>query len=278
MTIDVYSSAGAKKGTWDLPAELFEAPVNQGLMHQAVMMQQSNRRKPIAHAKSRGEVVGSTRKVYAQKHTGRARRGPIRSPVMRGGGKAFGPKKERNFRKDMPRAMRQAALRSSLSLQAKKGVFLGLENYPETIKTKEAATLLGKLPVELGRKILIVVPAKHEALTLSMRNIPNITMLLASYLNPEDILASRHVIFLGGALEKAMEVFSRRTVRVKAQAPSDEKKPMKPKKSTKKTSVKKKTTHKNSTPAPSRSSESSASPALPKLASEGGSDSSASSQ
>ncbi len=230
MKIDVYSSTGAKKGTWDLPAELFEAPVNQGLMHQAVMLQQSNRRQPIAHAKNRHEVVGSTKKLYGQKHTGRARRGPIRSPVLRGGGKAFGPRKERNFTKDMPRAMRKAALCSSLSFQAKKGIFLGLEGYPDTVKTKEAATLLGKLPVETGRKILIVMPAQHKGLSLSVRNIPNVTTLLAAYLNPEDVLAARYVIFLEGAIEKAQEVIARRTVRVKAAGAAEEKKPKSPKK------------------------------------------------
>ncbi|MEK7218825.1 MAG: 50S ribosomal protein L4, partial [Patescibacteria group bacterium] len=84
MKVDLYSSTGQKAGTMELPAELFEAPVNRGLMHQAMVMQRSNARSPIAHAKKRSEVAGSTRKVYGQKNTGRARRGPIRSPLMRG--------------------------------------------------------------------------------------------------------------------------------------------------------------------------------------------------
>ena len=75
MKIDVYSATGAKTGSLDLPAVLFEATINQGLMHQAVVMQQSNRRRPIAHVKNRGEVIGTTKKAYAQKGTGRARRG-----------------------------------------------------------------------------------------------------------------------------------------------------------------------------------------------------------
>ncbi|MDD4628201.1 MAG: 50S ribosomal protein L4 [Candidatus Peribacteraceae bacterium] len=208
MIIDVYSATGTKKGTAELPAKLFEAPVNTGLLHQAVMLQQGNRRAAIAHAKTRSEVVGSTRKLYAQKGTGRARRGSIRSPLMRGGNKAFGPRNVANFSKEMPKSMRHAALFGSLSLQAKRGAILGLENYPSTIKTKEAFALLTKLPVEIGRHILIVLPGKHPALTLSTRNIPNVKAILAQYLNPEDVLRARTIIFLVDALKKAEDVFT----------------------------------------------------------------------
>src|SRR3989338_2777253 len=207
MNIDVYTATGTKKGTASLPSSLFEAAINDGLMHQAVMRQQSNRRNAIAHARNRGEMVGSTRKVYAQKHTGRARRGPIRSPLMRGGGKAFGPRSNANFVKEMPKAMRRAALLSCLSLQAKNKVILGLENYPDNAKTKDAVALLKKLPVELGRHILVVTPDHHKGLVLSLRNVPNVKTLYASYLNPEDILKSRHIIFMVDALKKAEEVF-----------------------------------------------------------------------
>ncbi|MBI1812167.1 50S ribosomal protein L4 [Candidatus Peregrinibacteria bacterium] len=204
MNIEVFTATGQKKGTLVLPS-LFESRINQGLMHQAVMRQQSNRRNAIAHAKNRHEVAGSTRKLYAQKHTGRARRGSIRSPLLRGGGKAFGPRSEANFRKNMPKAMRRAALLSCLSFQAKKGIILGLEDYPNTIKTKEMSALLKKLPVELGRRILVVVPERHQGLEMSARNIPGVKTLLVSYLNPEDVLASRSIIFLGEAIAKAEE-------------------------------------------------------------------------
>ncbi len=210
MTIDVYSATGVKSGTLELPKDLFEAPVNHGLIHQAVVLQQSNERSPIAHAKSRGEVQGSTRKLYAQKHTGRARRGSARSPLLRGGGKAFGPRKDRNFRKDMPKSMRHAALCSSLTLRAKGGAIIGLEGYPNTIKTKEAATLLGKLPVELGRRILLVLPERHEALFLSTRNIPGIKTITASYLNPVDVMGARFIVFIGNAVEKAQAIFGKK--------------------------------------------------------------------
>lgn len=207
MTITVYSSTGAKKGTIELPADLFGGPVNQGLMHQAVLMQQGNRRDAVAHVKTRGEIVGSTKKIYQQKHTGRARRGPIRSPLMRGGGKTFGPRSVANFTRQMPKKMRHAAIRSCLAFQAKKNAVLALEGYPEETKTKTAHSLLTKLPIELGRPVLIVAPAANKHLTLSMRNLPTVKTVLASYLSAEDIVHARAVIFVGDAMEVARKVF-----------------------------------------------------------------------
>lgn len=255
MTIDVYSAAGSKKGTLNLPESLFQAPINETLIHQAVIMQQSNRRMPIAHAKNRGEVQGSTRKLYTQKHTGRARRGSIRSPLLRGGGKAFGPRSDQNYEKDMPKAMRRAALLSCLSLKAKQGAILGLEDYPGTIKTKEMAGLLNKLPVELGRRILFVVPDTHKSLALSARNIPGVKTLLVSYLNPEDLILARNVIFLNGAVEKAEALWGSKAARgSKTSAASTEKTQTTQK--TQKKAVAKKTTTKKTTKTTKKASDS----------------------
>jgi predicted phosphatase len=115
----------------------------------------------------------------------------------------------------MPRNMRHRALFSSLSFQAKRGAVLGLESYPSVIKTKQAFTLLKKLPIELGRHILVVTPERHEGLMLSMRNIPHVKTILVNYLNPEDVLKSRHLIFLVDALAKAEEIFLAPKRRVK---------------------------------------------------------------
>lgn len=208
MKIDVYSSTGIKAGSLELPAAMFEAPIRQGLMHLALVRQQSNRRIAIAHVKRRSEVAGSTRKLYAQKGTGRARRGSIRSPLLRGGGKSFGPRKDANFTKEMPRKMRRAALFSCLSWAAKQGQIVGLENYPEESKTKALHALLKKLPLELGRRIVLVLPAHHRGLELSARNIPRVKTLLAPYLNPEDILGARKIVFVGDAVRVAEDVFA----------------------------------------------------------------------
>ena len=209
MQIDVYSSSGAKVKSLELPTSLFGAPINWGLMHQAVVRQQANRRQSPAHVLKRGEVWGSTKKLFAQKHTGQARRGDIRSPLLRGGGKTFGPRNDRNFTKDMPKKMRHAALRSCLSLQASKGAIVGLDSYPETIKTKDAAALLQKLPFEQGRRVLIVTGGKHLGMHMSVRNLQNVKTIYASYLNPEDILNARGIVFLTDAIQAADTLFGK---------------------------------------------------------------------
>jgi large subunit ribosomal protein L4 len=210
MQIDIYSSGGEKKKSMELPASLFGAEVNFGLMHQAVVMQQSNRRQSPAHVRTRGEVWGSTKKLFEQKHTGRARRGDIRSPSLRGGGKTFGPRNDKNYVKDMPQSMRHAALRSCLTQQANNGIIVGLESYPTTIKTKAAATLLTKLPIKLQKRVLFVLDGKHEGLQKSVKNIPSVKCVYAAYLNPEDILKARSIVFLVDAFKTAETVFGKK--------------------------------------------------------------------
>lgn len=211
MTIDVYSATGSKKGTRDIPAGLLEERANKGLIHQAVLMQQQNAKRPVAHVKKRDEVVGSTRKILQQKGSGNARRGPLRSPVMRGGGKAWGPRNTRTFARSMPKEMRHAAVRASISLQAKNGTIMGLESYGNEIKTKAAFALLKKMPVDIGRRIIFVLPESHEGLSVSVRNIPGVQTILASYLNPRDVMLARHLIFVGDALDKAEAVFGKKS-------------------------------------------------------------------
>lgn len=207
--IDLYTAAGEKKGTLELPASLFGGKVNVALMHRAVAMQQSGRRRALAHVKTRGEVRGSTRKLFQQKGTGRARRGPIRSPLLRGGGRSFGPRKDRNFTKGMPKGQRRQALLSALAHVAQRGKILGLTEYTLEPKTKAFIALLSKLPVQKGRKILFVTPSRLEALDRGSRNVPGVRTLFASYLNPEDLLSAHAVVFLAEALKKAEEVFGK---------------------------------------------------------------------
>lgn len=246
MTIDVFTSTGTKKGTLALPA-VFASRINQGLMHQALVLQQSNRRAGSAHAKTRGEVVGSTKKLYDQKHTGRARRGPVRSPVLRGGGKAHGPRNDANFVKDMPRSMRHAALASCLAFQAKRGGIVALENYPNDIKTKTLVTLLKKLPVEYGRRLLIVTAGRHQGIELSARNVDRVKTLDVAYLNPEDLLVSRHIIFLSEAIDQAQKMFDKKEVKEVSDVEEVEEKKVKvvKKTATKKPAAKKSTSKKS---------------------------------
>ena len=257
MKIDVYTATGTKNGSLELPASLFEAKINKGLMHLALVRQQSNRRHAIAHVKHRGEVVGSTKKLFQQKGTGRARRGPGRSPLLNGGGKAFGPRNEANFQKDMPKKMRRAALFSCLSLRAKEGAIIGLESYPDSIKTKTFMSLLKKLPVAIGRRIVFVLPSRHQGLELSARNVERVRTIHAAYLNPEDILGAQHVVFLVDAIAAAEKLFTGKsdvTAKKVAKAavidaePKAPKKVAKPKAPSKKPVVKKAPAAKKATP------------------------------
>lgn len=207
MTIDVYTATGTKKGTATLPKVLFEAPINEGLMHQAVVRQQSNKRRSISFVKRRGDIRGSTRKLFQQKGTGRARRGSVRSPILRGGSKSFGPSKLANYVKNMPKKMRRASLYSALSAQAKNGAIIGLESYPDKISTKDAVSMLQKMPVDLGRKIVIITPEKHAHLCLSTGNLDAVETVMVQYLNPEMILGAHHIIFMVDAIKKAEKIF-----------------------------------------------------------------------
>lgn len=210
MTIDVYTNTGEKNGSMELPGALFNAEVNEGLMHEALVRQQSNRRTNIAHVKTRSEVIASTRKLYQQKGTGRARRGSASANLLKGGAKAFGPRNDRNFTKQMPKTMRRRALFSCLSYAAKSGKIIGLENYGSDAKTKTFINLLSKLPVAIGRKIVFVLPAHIEALERGSCNVPGVKTLLAQYLNPEDVLGAHHIVFLVEAVRKVEEIFGRR--------------------------------------------------------------------
>lgn len=212
MNIDVYSATGQKKEQLTLPESLFGQDVNFGLMHQAVVRQQSGRRQSPAHVLTRSEVSGSTKKLFEQKHTGRARRGDIRSPSLRGGSKAFGPRNVKNYEKDMPKKMRHAALRSCLSLQAEKGIVTALEGYGDTVKTKSLVTLLGKMSIKNIRNVLIVSKGVYTPLVLSARNVQGVTVVPASYLNPEAVLHARHLIFLKDAIDEADRIFGKKHV------------------------------------------------------------------
>ena len=120
MIIPVHNLQGDVVGEAELQDSVFDVPFRQALVHQAVIRLLANRRQGTAATKTRGEVVGSTRKLFSQKGTGRARRGSVKSPVLRGGGVAFGPH-PRSYRQRMPRKMRQLAFTCALSMKMREG-------------------------------------------------------------------------------------------------------------------------------------------------------------
>ena len=200
MKAPLYDQSGAKKGEVTLPSEIFEIEASEGLMHQYLVYQQANERMPLAHVMNKADVSGGGRKPYRQKGTGNARQGSIRNPHYRHGGRAFGPKKWRNFEIMMGKGSRRKALFGLLSEKAKEGKILAIEKFePKEVKTKTFAELIAKLPVE--RNVLVVRSREEKKLALASRNIRNGKTLTSGYLNPSDLMTFDNLLFTEQALE-----------------------------------------------------------------------------
>lgn len=200
MQADVKNLKGETVTTVELPAEIFEAPINKALMHQALVRQLANARLGTHSTKRRGEVSGGGKKPWKQKGTGRARQGSRRAPQFVGGGKVHTPK-PRSYRQDMPRQMRRAALRSALSVKAGDGQIVVVEDLTlDTIKTSTMAQTLVRLVGE-GHSALVLLPAKNEPVERSLRNLTHAKYLRANYLNIRDLLGYDRVLLPLGALE-----------------------------------------------------------------------------
>lgn len=172
-------------------------------MYQFVRMQQANARVVIASTKNRGEVNGSTKKLYKQKGNGAGRVGDKKSPLRKKGGVARGPRSNRNFSLAMPKKMRKASLRSALSYQASQSALLGLDVFDVSVpSTKSALTVLKNM--KLDRSVLVVV---HDAVNAikSYRNLPFVDVVDAAYVSVFDVLKAKKVLFVGDALDKVVE-------------------------------------------------------------------------
>ncbi len=194
MKIDIYNQNGQKVSQSILPKEVFGLEINSDLVHQVVVSQMSNRRQGNAHAKTRGEVRGGGRKPWRQKGTGRARHGSTRSPIWRGGGVTFGPRNERNYKKTVPTKMKRKALIMVLSGKVKNNLLVLIDEFKfASIKTREIATLLGKLPCKTG-SVLIVLPQMDKTAILSARNLPKVETIQAKDLNALDLLTYKWLV------------------------------------------------------------------------------------
>jgi len=200
MQADVKNMKGETVKTVELPAEIFEAPINKDLMHQAYVRQMANARLGTHSTKTRGEVSGGGKKPWKQKGTGRARQGSTRAPQWKGGGKVHTPIPH-SHALDMPRQMRRGALRSALSVKAADGQIVVLDELAiENGKTKAMALVLAGLVGE-GQKALILLGARNEAVEQTLRNLPQAKLLRAGYLNVRDLLSCDKVLLPLGALE-----------------------------------------------------------------------------
>ena len=202
MKVDVLNIEGKNVKSVELSAEIFEAPINTSLMHQAYVRQMANARLGTHKTKSRGEVSGGGRKPWRQKGTGRARQGSIRSPQWVGGGRVHAPR-PRDYSQKMPRKMRRAALRSALSVKASDQEILILDEFTiSEPKTKEMVQILNNLVGDSSA--LVVIPVKDEnseKMNKAANNIPDLKLLMANYMNIRDLLGYDKVIIPLAALD-----------------------------------------------------------------------------
>ena len=200
LTVDVVDSTGKKTGSVELPAEIFDAPLNIPLMHQVVVGQLAAARQGTHATRTRGMVRGGGRKPYRQKGTGRARQGSIRAPQFAGGGTVHGPQ-PRNYAQRTPKKMKVAALRSALSDRARNGRVHVITEFlvADRPSTKQALSGLRNLT---DRKALVVVPREDALSLLSLRNLPDVLVIRADQLNTYDVLNSDDVVFTAAALDR----------------------------------------------------------------------------
>ncbi len=198
LTIDVFDIKGKVVEKIALPKEIFGLEENKQLIAQAVRVYLSNQRRGTVSTKTRGEVAGSTRKIYRQKGTGRARHGGIRAPIFVHGGIAHGPK-PRDYSLSFPKKMRKQALFSALSTVYKAGgikVVTGFEKMKPKTKAMVEALKSLELLAKKRKKILLVLPAKVEAVQKAARNIAGVTLMFATQLNTYEVLKNNILLFM----------------------------------------------------------------------------------
>lgn len=205
-TVDVIDSKKKKVGTVDLPNEVFGCKPHGALVHEVVVMQRACDRQGTASTLRRGEVSGSGKKPWKQKHTGRARAGSLRSPVWRHGGTVFGPK-PRSYAFGMPRKKYRAALQSALSAKVLEGSVVIVSDLAiDEAKTKLLAKALTQLGIS-GNTLLVVGDASSN-LVQAGKNLSGLTVLRPEELNVYDIVRCGSIVIPQRELERVREVWS----------------------------------------------------------------------
>jgi large subunit ribosomal protein L4 len=206
LSLSIYDIEGKEIKSVELPKEVFAVTANPSLLAQAVRVYLVNQRQGNVKVKTRGEVVGSTRKIYRQKGTGKARHGAIKAPIFVGGGIAHGPK-QKEYNLKFNKKERKIALFGALSEKLKENKIFGLEEKALTMKpkTKIIVDFLKELKLIGKNNLMIMKKMEKNNLVLSMRNISNITFVDVNSLNPYLILKSSSLIFV----ENALEVFNK---------------------------------------------------------------------
>jgi len=199
LEIPVYNTEGEPIKTMKVDEGLFGGRVNTAVLKQVIVAYHANRRRGTATTKSRGQIVGSTRKIHRQKGTGLARRGAVGSNIVRGGGVAFA-KSTRDFRKAMPKKMRRAALNSAILAKMLGSDLMVIDGLKvDSPKAKQMAGLLEKL--KINRTCLLTLADRDRNIYLSCRNIPHLTVCVAGQLNAFDVVTRQKMVVTTEAFE-----------------------------------------------------------------------------
>lgn len=202
LSVAVVGTDGKPAGKMALPKELFGAKINKPLMAQAVRVYLANQRQGTSSTKTRGEVEGSTRKIYRQKGTGRARHGGIRAPVFVGGGIAFGPK-PRDYHLDFPKKMKRAALASALTMALGEGKVFVVSGLMGIAKTKIMAQTMQNI-IPTGSTLLVVAKDARGVIRAA-RNIEGVDILPVQNLHVYAVLSHQKLVFMKEAVEVLKE-------------------------------------------------------------------------
>jgi len=206
--VKVYNLEGQETGEIKLDPVVFEVEIKPELVHLAVEVQKANARYTYAHTKGRSEVRGGGRKPWRQKGTGRARHGSTRSPIWIGGGVTFGPTKEREFGKKINKKMKRKAMFMTLTDKVKDNKFIVVEKIEQPeIKTKELVKILNNLPTKESKSTLIVLAAKDEIVTKSIKNLKKVKTILADSLNVIDVIKYDSLLIDKAGVEKIIKTY-----------------------------------------------------------------------
>lgn len=196
--VEVLNYKAEKVSETDLADDIYNVPVKASVLHEVVTMQLAGKRAGSAAVKHRSDVRGSGRKLFRQKGTGRARRGNIKSPLLRGGGSAFGPD-PKSWAYKVPKKVRKLALKMALSSKLQNNTLVVIDKLElAEIKTKDFMEVIRALNVD---NVLIVTDRKNNNLELSSRNVPGVKVLRTEGLNVYDILKYKTLVLLESALE-----------------------------------------------------------------------------
>jgi len=204
VKVAVYNNTKKKIEDIDLKDEVFGLEPNMALLNQVILAQNANARQGSASTKTRGDISGSTRKLFKQKGTGNARPGSIKSPLQYGGGTVFGPH-PRDFGRKINKKMFKGALRSVLSDRVKSEVFYIVDDLKLTeAKTKNVSSLMKKFSLTK----CLIVDVENDKLELASRNIHGVKMVAPEQITPYDVLKYENVIISKAALERVQNYIS----------------------------------------------------------------------